>query len=247
MQSDHCKAKEVGCLEDSSPQTVAFLRSIASMLPQESSRSTAKRAIRKKVQGALQGLLSRRCTASGVRHCELRSLRKSLLPHLTACLNPYARSSRHDLMDASAFSAARVWPRTVIVSHNCLDGRSATLLGDGTRAYHALSSPSSSSVRRAVASAFAVKLLPRPEMAISRVVLLSRYITIGRFRKMLFQCTSAVMTARNSSSKIIVFLDASPKTCLPCASTCNEKKARKHPRASNKAAPKPEHHSAPGS
>ena len=81
MQSDHCKAKEVGCLEDSSPQTVAFLRSIASMLPQESSRSTAKRAVRKKVQGALQGLLSRRCTASGVRHCELRSLRKSLLPN----------------------------------------------------------------------------------------------------------------------------------------------------------------------
>ena len=47
MQSDHCKAKEVGCLEDSSPQTVAFLRSIASMLRQESSRSTARSAFKK--------------------------------------------------------------------------------------------------------------------------------------------------------------------------------------------------------
>ena len=93
-----------------------------------------------------------------------------------------------------------------------LEGASAILLEDGTRAYHAVRQAASSCLSKAAANAEPGHDLALPLIATSLVPLLSTYMTQGRFLKNLRQIFTQRTSASSSASKMTVDFSGYPKT-----------------------------------
>ena len=95
-------------------------------------------------------------------------------------------------------------------SKEFLDGPSATLLSEGTRAYQALTHTESSVSRRVCTRDDPGKVLAFPEMQTSLAELLSTYTTQGLFINFFFQSFKQRTTAKSSASKITVDFPGNP-------------------------------------
>ena len=95
-----------------------------------------------------------------------------------------------------------------------LDGLSAGLLGDGTRAYQTRTSTSSSRSDKTPRRAWAVGDVVDAEMQMSHAEVLSMNNTTGAPRMYGAHNWSATRAARSSASKMIVFFSASFKIVL---------------------------------